>query len=264
VHTTKSILSQKLDGGVFRYVDTNELLESEIGITFNEPSVMAVTEAIDEAVKLLIIEGVEDNLWQPANDSLFTQYVRNYERALAHQKEQKRENYYGLTQRSDLRRGFSLTANYSFGSHIGSYGNETQNSGIFMQLEQSLSTSPALSLKLNMQRSQIGSKQVFSEPVNNAELLLNSYLTADFRFSPYVAIGGGVLAYDSTPDFTDERIFPSISAEAGIDYRFSDNFGFKLGFNYRYFVTDGIDGVKVGNIHDQQWNIITGISIYPF
>ena len=262
VHTTKSILSQKLDGGVFRYVDTNELLESEIGVTFNEPPVMAVTEAIDAAVKQLVVSGVDDDLWQPADEQAFTEYKTNYQLAKAEQKEKQKTNYYGLTHHQSLRSGFSITPNYSFGSYIGSYGNETQNSGLMLQFEQSMS-STYLSLKLNYQRSQIGSQRVFSEPVNNIDVLVNGYLTPEFKLSPFVGLGGGVLAYDNEPEFTDSRFFPTLSAEAGLDYRFSDTIGLKIGLNYRYLISDGVDGIKVGSIHDQQWNILTGISIYP-
>ena len=262
VHTTKSILSTKLDGGIFRYVATNELLESEIGVTFNEPPVMAVTEAIDAAVRRLIVEGVDDDLWQPANKQAFASYKNDFEKLLVKRNDKQTRDYYGLAHRPQLRSGFSMSANYSFGSYIGSYGNETQNSGLMFQLEQPLVSTP-LAVKLNYQRSSIGSQNVFSEPVNNIDLMLSGYLTPDFKLSPYVGVGGGVLAFDQKPSFADNQFFPTLSAEAGLDYRFSNTLGIKVGVNYRYLISDGVDGVTLGTIHDQQWNIITGISIYP-
>ena len=57
VHTSKTVMSQKLDAGIFRYVSLKHLLEAEVGFTFNEPSGIAVQEAIDKAVHSLIIEG---------------------------------------------------------------------------------------------------------------------------------------------------------------------------------------------------------------
>jgi curli production assembly/transport component CsgG len=259
VHTTKSILSQKLSAGVFRYIDANKLLESELGVTFNEPSVMAVTEAIDEAVKQLIVQGVEDDLWKPADNVAFEQYKETYQLAQKIEAEQKERDYYGLTRRPTLRDGFTISTNYSYGSYIGSFGNETQNSGIMLQFEQWI-TNP-LSVKMSFQRSSIGSKRVFSMPVTNAEILLNGYLTPEFKLSPYVGLGGGVLSYDEIPEFTDTQTFPTLTAEAGIDYRFTNTIGVKIGFNYRYLVQDGVDGIEIGSIHDQQWNIITGISL---
>ncbi|HYW34249.1 MAG TPA: CsgG/HfaB family protein, partial [Balneolaceae bacterium] len=199
VRTTKSVLSQKISAGVFRYVDANKLLETEAGITFNEPSIMAVTDAIDAAVQKLIMQGIGDGLWQPANKKSFQKYKVKYQQALK-KEEQRHRDMYGLIHRSKLRSGFSFTTNFSYGSYIGGYSNETYNSGLMVQLEQSLTSN--FSLKLNYQRSQIGSQQVFSKPVNNADLMLNAYLTPHLKLSPYLSLGGGVLAYDKQPKFT--------------------------------------------------------------
>lgn len=62
VYTSKTILSQQLDGGLFQFVKFKRLLEAEIGFTYNEPSEIAVTEAIEKAVMSLIIEGLDANL----------------------------------------------------------------------------------------------------------------------------------------------------------------------------------------------------------
>ena len=259
VHTTKSILSQQLGAGVFRYVDTNELLESEIGVTFNEPPVMAVTEAIDEAVRQLIIEGIDDGLWEPQDKQEFQSYQSKYFAALEKKANNQKRDYYGIMHQPELRKGLHLTTNYSYGSYIGSYGNETQNSGILVQFEQWL-TNP-LSLKLNMQRSEIGVERIFSNPITNIDLLVNGYFTPSLKFSPYVGLGGGLLAYDNEPEFTNDQVFPTLTAEGGLDYRVSNTFGLKVGVNYRYLVNDGVDGIKLGSIHDQQWNILTGITL---
>src|SRR5690625_6812755 len=79
MHSTKTNISQKVDAGLFRYLDANRLLETEAGYTFNEPPVLAVTEAIEESVKSLIIEGVRENMWalqntNDANSEAFAEY----------------------------------------------------------------------------------------------------------------------------------------------------------------------------------------------
>src|SRR6056297_1273215 len=110
VHTTKSIISQQLDSGVFRFIDTNRLLESEAGYTYNEPPVMAVTEAIDEAVKQLILEGVEESIWTPKNPDEIAAYREqfNFEKQ---KEDQLKRDYFGLIDKPDLRSGWSLTTN---------------------------------------------------------------------------------------------------------------------------------------------------------
>ena len=65
VYTSKTILSQQLDAGIFQFVRFSRLLEAETGYTYNEPSEIAVTEAIQKAVMSLVIEGVLGELWTP-------------------------------------------------------------------------------------------------------------------------------------------------------------------------------------------------------
>lgn len=260
MHTTKSIISQKLDGGVFRFVDTSRLLEAEAGYTFNEPPVMAVTEAIDEALRKLIIEGVEDGLWSPDSEAAFASYKKAY---TAHKmNDQHRErDYFGLNRDSGLRKGVLTSANVVYGSHIGSYGTAREYPGLSGHLE--LFFAPAFSLKFNVMRSEIGARRVFSEPFSSGDVMLNFYVTPYFKLSPYIGLGGGVIAYDKRHEFVDEQFFPTATAEAGLDYRFNRWFGFRIGVDYRYLVQDGIDGVRLGSIHDQQWNIVTGLTITP-
>ncbi|MFG6668143.1 CsgG/HfaB family protein [Halomonas sp. HNIBRBA4712] len=67
VTTTKTIYSQELRAGVYRFIDFRRLLEAEAGITTNEPVQMAVMSAVESAVIHLIARGVENNLWNLAS-----------------------------------------------------------------------------------------------------------------------------------------------------------------------------------------------------
>ncbi len=53
VYVSKTILSQAVDGSLFKYVSFKRLLEVEIGFTKNEPLQMAVAEAIEKSVEAL-------------------------------------------------------------------------------------------------------------------------------------------------------------------------------------------------------------------
>ena len=64
VNTSKTILSQKVDVGLFRFVSFKKLLEVETGFTYNEPVELAVTEAIEKAVYDLVMEGLIDKLFR--------------------------------------------------------------------------------------------------------------------------------------------------------------------------------------------------------
>ncbi len=64
VTTRKAIASYALQGGTFRFVRLDRLLEAEAGVTYNEPKQIAVQSAIEEAVMALIVEGAELDVWR--------------------------------------------------------------------------------------------------------------------------------------------------------------------------------------------------------
>lgn len=76
----KTILSVGLRGNTFKYVSLNSLLESDVGFSKNEPDQIAVQQAIEKAVRTLIIDGAQRKLWafadQAEQERLITQYRR--------------------------------------------------------------------------------------------------------------------------------------------------------------------------------------------
>jgi curli production assembly/transport component CsgG len=260
VHTTKSIISQQLEGGAFRFIDTNRLLEAEAGFTYNEPPVMAVTEAIDEAVKLLIIEGIEEGIWGAKNMDDVLAYKEKFEFERKRE-EQLQRDYFGIIEQEKLRSGWFFGAGATIGSHIGNYSSPEKKPGVMIQLERGLNT--YFSAKINFQRSEIGVERLFANSVNTGELLLNVYATPTYSLSPYLSAGAGVLAFDKKYDILDRQFFPAASFEAGLDYRLNDLFGVRLSSHYRYLLNDGIDGVIEGKYNDQHWNVNLGIVVRP-
>ncbi|WP_298014249.1 CsgG/HfaB family protein [uncultured Castellaniella sp.] len=69
VSTTKTIWSYEIHPSYFRFVNYYDLLEIEGGYTNNEPTQLAVKEAIDAAVMHLTVEGIRDNRWRLKNPS---------------------------------------------------------------------------------------------------------------------------------------------------------------------------------------------------
>ncbi len=63
IYTTKTIFSTGVQGGIFRFVAVDKLLESDAGFTINEPPQLAVRQAIEAAVYALIMEGTKKKLW---------------------------------------------------------------------------------------------------------------------------------------------------------------------------------------------------------
>ncbi|MDZ7691746.1 MAG: CsgG/HfaB family protein [Balneolaceae bacterium] len=273
VHTTKSIISQQLSGGIFRFIDENRLLEAEAGYTFNEPPVMAVTEAIDEALKTLVVEGVDEGLWDPQSQEQFSSYKQKFIDAKV-QENRKNVDYFGFNRNKRLRKGFYGAADFIYGSHMGNLPDPKTMAGGSLKLEYFLS--PSISLAANGQRSKIGVANMFSQYYIAFDAGIRTYLTPDLPFSPYAGFGLGALSYDFSPVYyhspnlssgwIQNDIYPTANAQAGLDYRFSENIGFRMGIDYRYLLNggqEGLDGVQAGKINDQQWNLYTGFSISP-
>jgi len=76
--TNKTILSMKVDAGLFRFVSFKRLLEVEMGLSSNEPPQMAVLESIEKAVYSMIVEGVIDGLWSFKNPKQGVSVIKRY------------------------------------------------------------------------------------------------------------------------------------------------------------------------------------------
>ncbi|MEM5517216.1 CsgG/HfaB family protein [Henriciella sp. AS95] len=63
VVASKKIASVGVASNVFRYVSFKELLEVDTGITTNEPDLLALRQATEKAVELLILEGADLGVW---------------------------------------------------------------------------------------------------------------------------------------------------------------------------------------------------------
>ena len=120
VYTTKTILSQMVDVGLYRFVNFQRLLEVETGYSYNEPPEMCVTEAIEKAVQSLVIEGINENLWTlqnaaDINSPVITRYEKEKETAV-------NTNYFGMENISP-RKNFSVGINFGASQYNGDYPN---------------------------------------------------------------------------------------------------------------------------------------------
>lgn len=79
VSTTKTIFSYEIRPSVFKFVNYNDLLEIEAGITRNEPAQLSVKEAIEAAVIHMTVQGLKDGNWQLQDENDWnSEIVQNY------------------------------------------------------------------------------------------------------------------------------------------------------------------------------------------
>ncbi|MEX0429918.1 CsgG/HfaB family protein [Spiribacter insolitus] len=94
VTTTKTIYSYQLEGGLFRFVRNQRLLEIEAGYTYNEPRYLATHDAINAALIHLIVRGLSEDHWRLANaDDWNAPVIQTYNQAfLEHQETARQES----------------------------------------------------------------------------------------------------------------------------------------------------------------------------
>jgi curli production assembly/transport component CsgG len=78
ITTSKTLASMSLQGGAFKFVSFDELLEIEAGITTNEPGVMALRRTVEKAVLSLIIEGADSGIWAFADPGAAAAMIHEY------------------------------------------------------------------------------------------------------------------------------------------------------------------------------------------
>lgn len=78
VVTSKTVASVALQSNVFKFVSFDELMEFEAGVTANEPTQIALQQAIEKAVYALIMEGAGSGLWDFADKTAGQVWLERY------------------------------------------------------------------------------------------------------------------------------------------------------------------------------------------
>lgn len=84
VETTKTIMSYQYGINVFKYVSFKDLVQSEIGMSSNEPIQLCAQESIHAAVVHIIARGIKKNLWSlKVPEDIHDEVLRPYIGSLA-------------------------------------------------------------------------------------------------------------------------------------------------------------------------------------
>ncbi|MBW8326242.1 MAG: hypothetical protein K0M50_15860 [Prolixibacteraceae bacterium] len=258
VYTTKSILSQEVSVGLFRYVKAKRLLEAETGFSYNEPSEICVTEAIEKAVESLIIEGVQEKLWGLKNPKdttsvSFTNYMN-----------EKRLNYktdvIGRIQEKENRGKLTLGATTGSNTFYGDYtpGN--------IRPKSSLSIGAAISNHLYID-SKIGYRGLMiKKKVDDysyfSDLSVRYIFLPYDKISPFISLGGGFDFNRNGVGLSADQYFPKVNGTFGLEYMARKNIGLSVSSDWNYYLSDRFDGMRNGTYNDMSWGISVGIRLY--
>jgi len=258
VYTTKSILSQEVSVGLFRYVKAKRLLEAETGFSYNEPSEICVTEAIEKAVESLIIEGVQEKLWGLKNPKdttsvSFTNYM-----------DEKRLNYktdiIGRVLEKENRGKLTLGATVGSNTFYGDY-----TSGD-IRPKSSLSLGVAFSHHLYLD-SEIGYRGLMvKKKVDDysyfSDLSLRYVFLPYDKISPFISLGGGFDYNRQGVGLSTDQIFTKLNGTFGLEYMARKNIGLSISSDWDYYLSDRFDGMRNGTYNDMSWGISVGIKFY--
>ena len=261
VYTTKSILSQEVSAGFFRYVKLKRILEAETGFTYNEPTEICVTEAIEKAVESLIIEGVNDNLWalnNPADTTKnsFIQYEKEKAENLTQDhvgRKFKKQQYHGKF-------GIGLKAGALY--YDGDYtAGDIRPIGT-LTIDKSLS--PNFHLELENSGAMIHAKNYFDTKEMMSQLNLSFYLLPFEKLSPYGYIGGGAVHRGGAHHVgtSDKYFIPYASFGGGIEYLISNKLAISGEGYFNYLLNDHYDNEVNGEYNESLYGFKLGFKYY--
>ncbi|MCK5825337.1 MAG: outer membrane beta-barrel protein [Ichthyobacteriaceae bacterium] len=261
IYTTKSILSQKVDVGLFKYVNLDRILEAETGYTKNEPSEMAVTEAIQMAVESMVFEGVEDKLWNvdKSEDLEANEVYKKYKK---HRIVSVDTDEYGAIKNRNLRGSFGIGLNAGIMTYDGDYTGGMPQMDFSMNLQYSLNSNLAIILEGGYAK--IAAENNFEASLINADLDFKYTLSPYEKFSPSILVGAGVFYRNDIDDKfnNDKTITPKLNVGVGLEYMATKKLGFSIDGKYNFLANDEIDSMEFGKHNDLIWELSLGLKYY--
>lgn len=261
VYISKTILSQALDASLFRYVSFQRLMEAETGFTRNEPIQLAVTEAIEKAVEAMVLEGIQDDLWQPREegkthaDDLIAEYYQ--EKEDAELSELYNHNYVEKASKSAL----GVTAGTSLIS--GDYSNA--EFGGMLRLDYTQNIIPSLSLNLAGSVFELRNQGVFSERFASLDINAQYNVLPNNTFGPYLYAGAGAnLKLNEDEDISLDSGTTNFKFQYGfgLEYMLSEKLGLKGFAEHNLMMNDELDNTIHGKRNDHYFNFGVGLNFY--
>ena len=255
IYISKTILSQALDVSLYKYVNFQRLLEVETGFTRNEPVQLAVTEAIEKAVEGLVIEGLEDGLWNIKEGENPEQLIQAY-------KDEKAEA--GLT---DIYKGKMVNRNHSSslgvklgGSLISGDFNASQL-GPMARIDFSQYLNNSLYINLAGSAFELSNDPEFSQKYTSLDVNAGWLILPNQDLSPFIQAGGGYLfGIDSNAPEENDTSFFKVQYGGGLEYLLSSKISLVAFAEHNISFSDQLDYVVNGNRNDHYFNFGLGVN----
>jgi len=264
VNATKTVLSQKIDAGVFRYVQFKRLLEAETGVTFNEPTQLAVRSAIEKALESLIIEGVFDDLWQLQNpEEINSEIVQSY---IKEKDQRDKTDMFGFTYEP---RPYSYAVRMDGG--VTRYGGDYSSTMSRPQLNVGFGyqLTDKMMPYLQVGKSYLAAKPHYNRAFSHLNLGVRYHFSPQKVYTPFLLGEFGTYSQSGIPY---EQVVPKnlnkfyfhSALGGGFEYYVDPKRRIGIGatVKFNYFYSDELDDVVHGTYNDFYWQGNLGVSFY--
>jgi len=265
VYTTKTILSQMVDVGLFKFVDYQSLLEVETGYTYNEPVDLCVTEAIQKAVESLVIEGIQDGLWQLKDPKdIQSPVIKDFTMEQVHSNNIDDLGNPVVEKRSML----GVDLNIGGQQYSGDYPNPLTK--LFGSVGIRYNLNKQWAFGADIRRGRLGAENAFDNIFDSFGVNAYYKLIPKYNFTPYLTVGGEVIYKKNDgalypaiySNDNSNKTFYSIVSGIGAEYSFNDYLSLNFEMNNHFVFSDRVDGLKHGNLNDYYWATKIGVTVY--
>lgn len=257
IYTSKTILSQAVDAGIFRYVRFKRLLEAETGFSTNEPAQMAVTEAIEKAVHSLVLEGVRDGLWSTTPKAA-PQMKALLDAFDGEKTDMSETDVYGVRKNAVNAPFLCLQPYAAVWRYSGDYDRRMTQTGYGLSLD--FHVTPTVALQVNGGAGRLASREGFSMGTSSLNANLLFRLLPFQRATPLLAFGGGLVARrGNTPFQLQGERFYQVSGGIGLQYAPAKSVSVRSMLNYHQPLTDNLDGRVAGRFNDYYLQATLGV-----
>lgn len=257
VYTSKTILSQEIKANVYRYVSLTKLLEAETGFTYNEPSELCITEAIEKAVQSLVIEGIKEKYWLLQNEKdTLSKPIVNYAKESSMNDD---IDVYGnsVSNPQQVAGNLSIGASTGLEQYNGDFAYGDYQPFAFVNFDIALSKSLSFGQNVGYRYTYV--KNGFSHKFLDTSVDLKYAIFPYHKGTPIIVLKGGTcFSAKSTNVRSNTNVFPYIGGELGFKYRINTKFSLNATGMFSYMLTDEIDGVKGGDMNDKYWGVKLG------
>ncbi len=258
VYTSRTLLTQAVDMGLFRFVSFKRLLEFETGYTYTEPSELAVTEAIEKAVQVLILEGLADGLWSAADPQAAEQALKAY-----YEEKARMAATDWLQHRPQQWRSASAIG-MAFGATLyqGDYPNATLMPAVDLEYQRRLSNWWSLGARFGL--GALGTYDYFRSKASYAEIAATYTVLPFDKATPWLRTGLGVLfTEDEEGAFSLSAKYQlSWSVAAGIEIMTPQQTALSVGLAFHYPFDDMLDNLESGRYNDYYYQLSAGLRVY--